>query len=395
LKALFIHDHKFLIHPNGKVFSNGQFPYSVWQRYLKYFDELIVVGRSLPLSDNNPQNLNISSGPKVRFVFLPNLASASGIIRHKSEIKKKLQQLISSVDAVIARTSLLGEISYPIAEKTGTPWAAEVVSCSWDACWNYGNIQGKLIAPLAYYSQRQMLSHAKYAIYVTQNFLQRRYPCAGVTTGVSNVELPRAEPYIIDQRIYKISNPEKPLIFGIIGSLSCKYKGIQTAFSALKKIQNQLPDFELQILGGGDSKPWMRLAESLGVAQNVRFQGTLPAGKPVLEWLDSVDVYLQPSFQEGLPRSLAEATSRACPAIGSTAGGIPELLDPAVLHKPGDVDKLSTLIMESPDIQWRQSQAKKNFETSKKYTREILNIRRDAFWASFAEFSQNKKQQKV
>ncbi|WP_153305888.1 glycosyltransferase family 4 protein [Desulfogranum mediterraneum] len=394
MKALFIHDHKFLIHPNGEIFSNGQFPYAVWQRYLKHFDELIVAGRSLPLSDTNLQNLNISSGKRVQFVFLPNLASVSGVIRHRLEVKKTLQQLIASVDAVIARTSLLSKISYPIAEKTGTPWAAEVVGCSWDAYWNYGSIQSKLLAPLAYYSQRQMVSHAKHAIYVTQNFLQKRYPCFGVTTGVSNVELPSAEPHIMDQRIDKISNPGKPFVFGLIGSLSCKYKGIQTAFSALKKIHNQLPDFELQILGGGDSKPWMRLAESLGVAQNVRFLGTLPAGKPVLEWLDRVDLYLQPSFTEGLPRSLAEATSRACPAIGSTAGGIPELLDLAVLHKPGDVDRLSTLIMESLDTQWRQCHARKNYKTSKQYTREVLNAQRDSFWASFAEFALNQKQLK-
>jgi glycosyltransferase involved in cell wall biosynthesis len=387
LKAVFVHDHKFVVGEDSKVYSEGQFPYSVWKRYLHHFDELIVVARSQPLDTKQSSQLNLSSGKNVNFVFVPNLASGKGLVMHLGDVKRTLKKLITSVDAVIARTSLLSKITYPLAVETNTPWAVEVVGCSWDAYWNYGNFTGKILAPWAYYSQRKMVSKAPFAIYVTQQFLQQRYPFSGVTAGVSDVELPCVEDIILASREEKLLQSEGKVIFGLIGSLSTKYKGIQTAFSALQKIKNQLPDFELQILGGGDQAPWIRQAESMGLVKNVRFLGTLPAGQPVLEWLDSVDVYLQPSFTEGLPRSLAEAISRACPAIGSTAGGIPELLDSAVLHKPGDDDHLSRLILKSLDKKWQSAQAKKNFETSKQYTREVLNARRNDFWASFANYA--------
>jgi hypothetical protein len=387
LKAIFVHDHKFVVDNDSKVYSAGQFPYSVWERYLQHFDEVIVVARSQSIKTKKLSQLNLSSGKDVRFVFVSNLASGKGVVTHLGEVKRTLKKLIDSVDAVIARTSLLSKIAYPLAVESNTPWAVEVVSCSWDAYWNYGNFTGKILAPWAYYSQRKMLSKAPYAIYVTQQFLQKRYPCAGFTAGVSDVQLPNVDKGVLAYREKKILQSEAKLIFGLIGSLSSKYKGIQTAFSALQKIKNQLPDFELQILGGGDQAPWIRRAESMGLVKNVRFLGTLPAGQPVLDWLDSVDVYLQPSFQEGLPRSLAEAISRACPAIGSTAGGIPELLDSAVLHKPGDDDHLSRLILKSLDKKWQSAQAKKNFETSKQYTREVLNARRNDFWASFANYA--------
>ena len=42
---------------------------------------------------------------------------------------------------------------------------------------------------------------------------------------------------------------------------------------------------------------------------------------------DNIDVFIMPSLQEGLPRSMVEAMSRGCNVIGSRVGGIPELLD--------------------------------------------------------------------
>lgn len=71
-----------------------------------------------------------------------------------------------------------------------------------------------------------------------------------------------------------------------------------------------------------------------GVADRVVFKGQMKH-QQVLEWIDSLDIYIQPSMQEGLPRALIEAMSRACPAIGSSTGGIPELLPSDAILKEG------------------------------------------------------------
>jgi glycosyltransferase involved in cell wall biosynthesis len=105
----------------------------------------------------------------------------------------------------------------------------------------------------------------------------------------------------------------------------------------------------------------------------------------VLEWLDDVDLYLQPSFQEGLPRALVEALSRACPALGSTAGGIPELLPPECLHEPGDARRLAELVAAAVgDADWLAQQAAASFETAKRYRRPALERVRADFWEAFA-----------
>jgi glycosyltransferase involved in cell wall biosynthesis len=153
-------------------------------------------------------------------------------------------------------------------------------------------------------------------------------------------------------------------------------------------VRDQLPPFEFRVLGPGAARPWQREAARRGLDDRVRFCGILPSGPPVLAWLDEIDLYLQPSFQEGLPRALIEAMSRGCPALGSTAGGIPELLQASCLHHPGTAAELGRLILRAasaPD--WQAVQAERNFTVAKRYTSDTLGPRRLAFWRGFADYA--------
>jgi glycosyltransferase involved in cell wall biosynthesis len=141
---------------------------------------------------------------------------------------------------------------------------------------------------------------------------------------------------------------------------------------------------QLACLGGGDPSRWRAMAQELGVADSVQFCGTLPSGAPVLEWMDSIDLYMIPSLQEGLPRALVEAMTRALPAVGATTGGIPELLGGEYTHSPKDDVHLSRLVcglMRAPEEMARCSRT--NFERSKAFAPSVLDARRDAFLEAF------------
>ncbi|MFZ0256017.1 MAG: glycosyltransferase, partial [Gammaproteobacteria bacterium] len=162
--------------------------------------------------------------------------------------------------------------------------------------------------------------------------------------------------------------------------------------AALALIKDRLPAFEFRVLGGGDKGPWEKLIRQFNIDGAVHLQGTLPSGEPVLSWLDDVDIYLQPSLKEGLPRALIEAMSRGCPALGSKVAGIPELLPSEVLHRPGDAKQLAALMMHMVSSQdWRAAQAKRNFDVAKGYAKEILEPRRRAFWQRFAVAAASQK----
>jgi len=387
MRAVFVHDNYFIT-SNNTVYAQGYFDYSCWKRYLDVFDSLVVIGRHRNLKyGEDIQKLTVSSGPRVSFLFVPNLASPTAMIARRPEAIKLLTSAISSADAVIARLpSQIGCIATTVARRLDKPWAVEVVGCAWDGLWNYGTWQGKVYAPVAYYQNRQVIKKAPFAIYVTQRFLQHRYPSHGQVAVASNVQIPVLEDGVMEQRLCRISAAKKQLVIGLIGSLSTRYKGVHTALEALAYFKDQLPSFEFRVLGPGDPQSWVRLAESLGISDCVRFCKVLPSGEPVRKWLDEVDIYLQPSFQEGLPRSLLEAMSRGCPAIGSTAGGIPELLTPECLHKPGDVQRLGKLLVKvANDSALQADMATQNFNLTKEYSNDVLELRRRHFWQSFAD----------
>jgi glycosyltransferase involved in cell wall biosynthesis len=154
---------------------------------------------------------------------------------------------------------------------------------------------------------------------------------------------------------------------------------------ALSIVRGKLPPVIFRVLGGGDQAPWIAEAKRYGVDDITIFQGTLTAGEAVLKWLDDVDLYLQPSFQEGLPRALIEAMSRGCPALASKCAGIPELLDASCLIRPGDSIALGRLLLKVlHDKDWQRMQGKRNWEGAGKYAREVLDARRYAFWENFA-----------
>ena len=106
--------------------------------------------------------------------------------------------------------------------------------------------------------------------------------------------------------------------------------------------------------------------------------------KKVFDWLETIDIYAQPSRQEGLPRALIEAMSRAVPAFGARTAGIPELLDDKFIfsNTRTNIDELIE-ILKSFDKATMTVQAKRNYEESKKYDKEVIEERRRNFFEDF------------
>jgi len=184
------------------------------------------------------------------------------------------------------------------------------------------------------------------SLYVTSRWLQRRYPTRGKAYAASDVEIaPMSEEERSSRqmRLRAIADGRLPEL-GTVASLRIRSKGIQTAIAALEALRKSGLELRYRVLGGGDASPWIALAERHGVADLVSFDGVRPAGEGVRAWLDTIDIHLQPSFQEGLPRATVEAMSRGAACIGSTCGGIPELIPPERLHEPGAVAGLAQRI---------------------------------------------------
>ncbi|MDK9688103.1 glycosyltransferase [Halomonas sp. LC1] len=387
MKLLFVHDHKFK-HDGFLTYSNGTFPSSIWRRYLSVSDGLTVVGRDGGKLSSLEKNYTVSSEELVDFILLPDLSNIKSLLYTSPDVLTKCRNLVADHDGIIARLpSRMGQLFIGEAVKQGKPYAVEVVGCAWDAFWSHGSFRGKLIAPFAYFKTKKIISESSFALYVTESYLQNIYPCKKKHSFCSNVEIPVVERNVLTARFLNKKKKNGKLFFGLIGNYSSSYKGIDVLINALGMADSRLPDWEVQIVGAGDSGPYEKLAKKLGISSRVKFLGSLPSGDAVYNWLDSVDVYVQPSLTEGLPRALIEAMSRGCPAIASRVGGIPELLESAQMVEPANSSALAdALVSLAGDDESLSNLSEANFKKASKYYKPVLEKRRAEFWLDFKHY---------
>ena len=81
------------------------------------------------------------------------------------------------------------------------------------------------------------------------------------------------------------------------------------------------------------------------------------------KYYKQADIYVLPSYAEGLPMSILEAASYGLPIVATRVGGIPEIIDDGVngfLIDPGDkgalTDRLLRLI-ENPELRSQMGRA--------------------------------------
>lgn len=382
MKGAFFHDH-VMKENNGNFYSNGGLPYKVFRRYLTICDSLIVSTRVEKVNEETAKFLVMSSGEQVQMQPIKNYKTVPDYIINNAKIKKEIRNIISSVDIVIVRLpSILGSMAFYEAKKLNKNCIVEVVGCAWDALMNYGkDLKGKILAPYMFFRTKRIVKNAKNVIYVTEKFLQKRYPTKGNNIGCSNVNLEKVDEKILEERIQKIKNLDnnKKIMIGLVGSLNVRYKGHEMAIKALKGISNNY-DVELHFLGKGDKEKWIKMAEKYNVKDKVFFDGVLPAGEQVYKWMDDKDILFAPSSAEGLPRAVIEAMSRGCPIIGTRVGGIPELLSDNVLCDKNQYKKLEEITIKLlNDKNEMINQSNKNFNKSKRYLKNIIEERRVNF----------------
>lgn len=379
MKALFCHDHYY--YRDDDIFlSKGQYHYTIWTRYLNHFDTITVVGRDGGAGNANEKNINVSSADNVDFQLFENINSLRGMILGRQKIRDNIVKLVAAHDVIILRgTSELGAIAFAEAKRQGKIIAMEIVSCAWDELWYYGSIKAKLYAPYRFLKQRYYARHADAVIYVSQNFLQKRYPTkAPLVARASNVQISKFDFQTIKRKAkshYKI---------GLIGTLKNKLKGVDVVIQAAQILhQKNISNFSIHILGPGDAAPFQSHLNELGLSNHVYFDGIRQSGADVFQWLRGMDLYIQPSFQEGVPRATIEAMAQSLPVVGSDAGGIPELIDSEFIVKRGDAKALAEAIERfilNPDLM--AAQGVKNYETALKFTDDKLSAIRQDFWGN-------------
>lgn len=387
MRLVFVHDGPLFYDENGKY---HEFSYhGLYERYRYIADKIVFLMRIDPLPEGESFNI---VPDEVEVVGFRNFKSPKLYFKYRGLAEKTIALEIEKADIAILRDSTSSDIALKYVKKKGIPYIHECVGCNWDSMWNHG-LLGKFLAPYAYFKAKKQIAEAPFVYYVTNKFLQNRYPTKGISVGCSNVVIQNVSEDVLKKQLTKIRRRKKDdiLILGTAAAIDVRYKGQEHVIRAIKKLLARGYKIEYHLAGGNRAKStFLRdIAVSEGVIEKVKFLGSLPSDKMVT-FYDSLDMYIHPSKQEGLPRSVIEAMSRGCPVIGTKIAGIPELIQAENLFKKGSdravVEAIMHLLTENLEII-----ATENFNKAKEYTNDILTARREKFYDQFMEMNNLKR----
>lgn len=372
MKILFIYS-EIVVEIVEKKFHHN-FLSDIINRYEK-FGDLTVITSAIEVQSSNHQIISCQDNIKFRFINKENTLSTRFFNRTTN--KKIIEEEIAKTDFIIIHVPCsVQDLTAQYARKYNKPYLALVVGCPWDSLWNH-SWKGRLLAPFSYLGLRRFMRNTSWAMYVTNVFLQSRYPSPGRTVGCSDVSLPKADESIINDRIARINNDNIEPSIASIGAL-IKVKGHSDVIRALSLLKKKGQLFTYHLIGGGDNTALRLLAKKYNVENQIKFHGVLPHNEIFLI-LRTISIYIQPSKTEGICRALVEAMSMGCPAIATNVGGNPELIEEQWLYRPKDIATLATKISKLYQKENMLHAATSNYSAALKYQQDILDKRRDEF----------------
>jgi glycosyltransferase involved in cell wall biosynthesis len=396
-------DHHFLQTPDDRVWTVTQGHYSFYSEYLDVFDRVRVIARGFRVPRAQSNFLAVE-GPGVDFFPVSSYKGPVQYIARYNSIHRSLRTAVPLGSAVIFRapSQVANSVERSIRYRRH-PYALDVVADPYDVLSPAANPHA--LAPIArLYFTLNLKEQAKRAVavsYVTQSYLQKRYPpredayvtpAVGVNSpfghrndgerqyvvGVSDVNLPedwfRDEPRkaLQDAAVIRV------LFIGTLGSL---YKGPDTMIRAVALSRSAGVHVFVRFAGSGKQMDHLKaLCAELGVSDRITFLGDVQVGAPIREEIDRADVFVLPSRAEGVPRAMLEAMARSVPCLGSHVGGIPELLHEEDRVPPNDVAALAAKFKELMRDRSRiERMSIRNYQTSRKYATQALRKRRREF----------------
>jgi glycosyltransferase involved in cell wall biosynthesis len=121
-------------------------------------------------------------------------------------------------------------------------------------------------------------------------------------------------------------------------------KGLSVLLAAVAALADDHAGLALTVIGDGpERRRFELLAAELGVADRVDFVGYRSQAE-VADHLAATDVFVLPSYAEGVPVTLMEAMGAGVPVVATQVGGVSELVEDGTngfVVRPGDVEQLT------------------------------------------------------
>jgi len=157
----------------------------------------------------------------------------------------------------------------------------------------------------------------------------------------------RSQPDLKSAVREKLKVPADRFVIGSLGRM-VPIKNHVAILKAAEVLLQRGMNAHVLLVGSGPELERYRdcVADSAGLRGRVTFVG---ATDRVAEVLNAMDVFVLPSFSEGMSNTLLEAMSSGLPVVATRVGGSPEVVEEnrsGLLFAPGNLDQLSDCLSQ-------------------------------------------------
>ncbi|WP_142437041.1 glycosyltransferase [Enterococcus casseliflavus] len=388
-KLLLVLEHHFVIDSEEKLWSDRVVDQTFLKRYTEVFDEVFILARA---EYKEPEEkYNAIENENIHIIPLPNFKGAKGLVNNMSVVISIFKKKITTVDAVLLRApSPLAILLYRFIPKN-LPCACEFVMGANNFFNN--NAVGSLLNKIIDREAKKMTLKMNGVSYVTEKKLQYKYPCKAIkegesdfyfTTHYSSIDL--ADDYFYCR---KKMNKNEYITLVEVGFMDSMRKGQNILIETAQILLEKGYPIKVKLVGDGNKKEYFqKLCSELNIRENVDFVGEISEKLRIRKILIDSDIFVLPSYSEGLPRVLIEAMAVGLPAVASNVDGIPELIDNKYIIKSFEAkdyaEKIELLIKNDKEY---LIQSDLNYKKSLTYRCEILEKRRIDFYQKLYNLS--------
>jgi len=126
-----------------------------------------------------------------------------------------------------------------------------------------------------------------------------------------------------------------------------KRKGVYDVIKVIPIVKEKIKDCIFVFVGNGNIEKIKGLCRLKGIESNTFFLGEISGCRKISIFLDS-DVFILPSYAEGMPITILEAMAAGVPVISTKVGAIPEIIKNGkngFLIEPGKYNQLAEKII--------------------------------------------------
>ena len=393
MKLLFIQGgSRVRVCSNGRYYVDGNFNNDIWKRYKNYCDELTVILRKIDkiyLEEEVKNKLNYIDIDLLSLKLVDDIYSPKKKILNLSlrkKIEHQIKNEVSKSDKVIIRSvgNFYTNTALKYCKKYKKDYLIEVTGFAFESLWYHSSL-GKIVAIPREIKVKKALKNAPYAVYVTDEELQKRYPSRGKTLGCSDVELFEQRKNTLSIKQEKINEDlrNNKIVLGTAAFLDVSFKGQKDVIKAINYLKKEgFDNIYYEMIGAGNGEKLKKIIDKYNLNDRIKIIGALKHDE-VAKWLMNIDIYIQPSYMEGLCRSILEAMGMGCPIICSNVGGNKELISKECIYKKKNYIELSKKIREMLIKNNLKMQSKINYKKSKEYDKKILNAKRNSYYREF------------